>query len=261
MKTNRKRTAKSPKLDTAIEKLREALERGTQDFLTRSDNGRAAAILQLDAAIDLIDALAVDFDDISKPDPLPSTLPLSALLLALNDLDFGLVGPIVTPSRVRTGAGRPSDTSPRKLTQLRAALTMQLLMEIGLRRMPAATAVAKVLKQGGVKLKRRGEDSIIDANAVIKWREQIQKFVRGSPQSLEAALYHRDLDSGCEQIDQTRRDGVDLSGVKITVRVMRNRILGHLAMFLSKHGETADPTFGDWLWMRRAGKPEEPNFD
>ncbi len=70
----------------AYRKISNALPDGTRQFYKRSgDGGRAAAMMQLGAVIDFIEALLGDGT---------LTLPLQALLWTLKDLDAGIVGPM-----------------------------------------------------------------------------------------------------------------------------------------------------------------------
>ena len=106
---------------TACGILAAAQREGTGQFYKRSDDGgRAAAIIQLNAAICFIEAFCRGNGEL--------TMPLQALLLALRDLDAGAVAPIVKPKAL---SNRPPDISSRKITRIYAVATMQLL--IGLR--------------------------------------------------------------------------------------------------------------------------------
>jgi len=229
----------------AYEKLTHALEEGTRQFYERSnDGGRAAAMMQLDAVIDFIEAFMSD--ETGEPIPAPVTLPLQRLLYALDDLRFGIRGPIITPER---SGGQPRASSSRKVTQLQAVTTMQILIEMGLKNKSlgldlesAAKAVAETLRRTGIVFAQRAEDW----KAIEKWREQIQKSVREEPDNVMAKLYHRDLDAWREQIARMRRDGVDLDGTPVDDREICNRALLHLALFVVQHGDGIDPDFVKW---------------
>jgi len=229
-------------LAAACGKLADAQKEGTRQFYKRSgDGGRAAAIMQLDAAIYFIEAFVCGDGTL--------TLPLQALLWALRDLDEGAVAPIVKP---RALSNRPPDISSRKVTQLYAVVTMQLLMDIGsdkrpaANKRPAAEAVAKILGQAGMALKRtRSDESIIDWKTVAKWRDQVHAQIKQEPDSAPALLYHRILEEGREWLGQLRRDGFDLDGNQVDDREIRNRALNSLALFLAQHGESYDPKLID----------------
>jgi hypothetical protein len=217
-------------LAAACGKLSYALEEGTRQYYKRSgDSSRAAAIMQLEAAIYFIGAF--DCSDGTL------TLPLQDLLLALMGLDAGAVAPIVQP---RTRSNRAPDTISRKATQMYAAVTMQLWMDIGSNKRPAAEAVAKILGQAGITLKRtRSDESIIDWNTVAKWRDQVQKKIKQEPDSPFALTYKRILKEGREWLGYLRRNQVDNHEI-------RKRALDSLALFLARHGESYDPKVIDW---------------
>jgi len=208
--------------------------------------------MQLDAVIDFFEALLGDGT---------LTLPLQALLWTLKDLDAGIVGPMAKPKPI---SNRPPDISSRKATRQYAAVTMQLLMDIVPDKRPAAEAVAKILRQAGIALKRtRNDDSIIDWKTVAKWRDQVQAEIKQEPNSAPALLYNRILELG----RQLRRDGFDLDGNQVDDREIRNRALDSLALFLAQRGESYDPKFVDRLldldrpdWTRRGSELEPPNI-
>jgi hypothetical protein len=215
----------------ASENLTKALEDGTRMFYEEPNDRRAAAIMQLEAAIDFIDAF--------EPSERPVTLPLSALLLALYDLNGGSDPPILKRTLARPG-GRPPDTSSRKLTHLYAALMTELMMHIGLQRRPAAEAIAGILHQCGIALQRRGDDSVMNSDAVIKWREQVQKSVKQDPDSPPAILYRRNLKAWRQQLDQMRCDGAGDGELK-------DLVLGNLPLLLMECGESIDAAFAKRL--------------
>jgi hypothetical protein len=221
----------------AAENYSKALEEGTRLHFERSDGGRAAAAMQLDALIDFVEALNPD-------DEQCFTLPLRTLN-ALYDLDQGVVAPILKPGRVR---GRGRDTTARFFTRLNAAWAMQLLMDIGLDRKNASAAVAVVLREGGITLKRRGDDGVIGADAVAKWREQIQSFAKRDPHSPVAKLYHRNLDVWRLQIQQLQRNGPDQKRPP----QLQDIILRNLSVFLIEHGESYDPKISDLILQKRS---------
>jgi hypothetical protein len=240
-------------LTAACRKISNTLPDGSRQFYKRSgDGGRATAIMQLDAVIDFFEALLGDGT---------LTLPLQALLWTLKDLDAGIVGPMAKPKPI---SNRPPDISSRKATRQYAAVTMQLLMDIVPDKRPAAEAVAKILRQAGIALKRtRNDDSIIDWKTVAKWRDQVQAEIKQEPNSAPALLYNRILELG----RQLRRDGFDLDGNQVDDREIRNRALDSLALFLAQRGESYDPKFVDRLldldrpdWTRRGSELEPPNI-
>jgi hypothetical protein len=222
-------------LTAACRKISNTLPDGARQFYKRSgDGGRATAVMQLDAVIEFFEALLGDGT---------LTLPLQALLWTLKDLDAGIVGPMVTPKPI---SNRSPDTHSRKATKVYAATTMQFLMDISAnkRKRPAAEAVAKVLNQAGITIKRtRRDDSIIDWNTVADWRDQILAEIKQNPGS----LYSRNLKVWRRLIDQIRRDGVDLEGKQVDDREIRNRVLDNLALLLARRGESYDPKFVDRL--------------
>jgi hypothetical protein len=225
----------------ACRKIGKTLPDGRRQFFKRSgDGGRATAIMQLDAVIDFFEALLGDGT---------LTLPLQVLLWTLKDLDAGSVGPMANPKQM---SNRPPDISSRKATRQYAAVTMQLLMDIGSDKRPAgeavkrpaAEAVAKILRQAGITIKRsRGDDKIIGWKTVAKWRDQVQDEIKQEPDSAPTLFYHRILELG----RQLRRDGFDLDGNQVDDREIRNRALDMLALFLAQHGESYDPKFVDRL--------------
>ncbi len=228
-------------LAAASEKLANAQREGTRQFYKRSDDGgRALAIMQFEAAIYFIEAFNCgDGRD---------TLPLQQLLWALKDLDAGAVAPIVKP---RALSNRAPDISARKATRMYAMVTMQLLMDFGSGKKPAAEAVAKILGQAGITIKRtRNDDRIIDWKTVAKWRDQIQTEIKQEPDSPFALSCQRILGEGRERLGQLRRDGFDLDGTQVDDREIRNRALGSLALFLAQHGESFDPKVIDWMFDR-----------
>jgi hypothetical protein len=219
----------------AYRKISNALPDGTRQFYKRSgDGGRAAAITQLDAVIDFFEALLGDGT---------LTLPLQALLWTLKDLDAGIVGPMAKEKPI---SNRSPDTTLRKATKAYAATTMQFLMDISAdkRKRPAAEAVAKILGQAGMTIKRtRSDDSIIDWNTVAEWRDQILAEIKQNPGS----LYSHNLKVWRKRLDQMRRDGVDLEGNQVDDREIRKRVLDNLALLLAQRGESYDPKFVDRL--------------
>jgi hypothetical protein len=214
-------------LAAACGKLAEAQREGTRQFFKRSgDSTRAAATMQLEAAIQFIEAFTRGGG--------MSTLPLQELLLALMGLDEGAVAPIVEP---RTPSNRAPDTMLRKTTKMYAAITMELWIEIGSDkrppgeafRRPAAEAVAKILGQAGLTIKRTLKT--IDWKTVSEWRDEVHKKVNQEPDSPFALTYNRVLEEGREHLGQLRRDGAD-------DREIRKSTLDSLALFLVKHGES-----------------------
>ena len=216
----------------AYEKLDIALNEGTRQFYKRSgDGGRATAITQLDAVIDFIEALMLGGGEL--------TLPLQMLLYAVNDLNFGIVGPILKPQR---SAGRPPSSSSRRVIQQHAVKTMQILMEIGVDYKSAAKAVAETLHRAGTVFAQKDDDW----EAVAKWREQVEKSIKQSPYDVPAQLYHRDLEAWREQVAKMRSDGLDADGTPVDDRGICQRVLGHLALFVVQHGDdidNVDPNF------------------
>jgi hypothetical protein len=209
----------------AYRRISNTLPDGTRQFYKRSGyGGRAAAIMQLAAVIDFFEALLGDGT---------LTLPLQALLWTLKDLDAGIVGPMAERKPI---SNRSPDTRSRKVTRLYAAMTMQFLMDIGpdKGKRHAAEAVAKILCQAGITIKRTRGDDRINWKTVAKWREQVQAEIK-------AASVLR------ERLDQMRRDGVDLEGTQVDDREIRNRVLSNLALLLAQRGESYDPKFVDRL--------------
>jgi hypothetical protein len=225
-------------LAAACGKLSHALEEGTRQHYKRSDDSsRAAAIMQLEAAIYFIGAFDCT-DGIL-------TLPLQQLLWTLKDLDAGIVGPMAEKKPI---SNRAPDIVSRKATQMYAAVTMQLWMDVGSDKRPAgeavkrpaAEAVAKILGQAGITLKRtRGDDKIIGWKTVADWRDQVQTKIKQEPDSAFALTYKRILKEGREWLGYLRRNQVDNQEI-------RKRALDSLALFLAQHGESYDPKVIDW---------------
>jgi len=243
-------------LAAACGKLSHALEEGTRQYYKRSDDStRAAAIMQLEAAIYFIEAFDCSNGTL--------TLPLQQLLWTLKDLDAGIVGPMAKEKPI---SNRSPDTTLRKATKAYAATTMQFLMDISAdkRKRPAAEAVAKILGQAGMTIKRtRSDDSIIDWNTVAEWRDQILAEIKQNPGS----LYSHNLKVWRKRLDQMRRDGVDLEGNQVDDREIRKRVLDNLALLLAQRGESYDPKFVDRLldldrpdWTRLGSELEPPNI-
>jgi hypothetical protein len=229
-------------LAAACGKLAEAEREGTRQFFKRSgDSTRAAAIMQLEAAIYFIEAF-------TRGDG-TFTLPVQELLWGLMGLDAGAVAPIVEP---RTPSNRAPDTTVRKATKMYAAVTMELWMEIGSDKRPAGEAVkrpageavAKILGQAGITIRRtRSDDKIIDWKTVADWRDQVHEKIKQEPDSPFALTYNRVLEEGREHLGQLRRDGAD-------DREIRKCALESLALFLVKHGESYDSEVIDWFFDR-----------
>ena len=89
---------------TALERLERALSDGQQQYFERSDGGRQAVMTQLIAIEEFIST-------VFEPS---KTEPLCTLLSELDDLDRGVVGPIVEPEPSKVALlTPPTGRSPR----------------------------------------------------------------------------------------------------------------------------------------------------
>lgn len=147
-----------------LEKLCKDL-RGAADVF--SENERLGAGKALSAVNDYLDGIGV---------PPDLSMPLLALLAALQDLEHGKQPEILTKTDISHG---PPMAIAVQLERAHAAAAMDLLIKAGDRKEVAARAVASALRKNGIRN--------VTWKQVARWRDEVKKKPKGD---LAASAYY-----------------------------------------------------------------------
>jgi hypothetical protein len=117
--------------------------------------------------------------------------PLFNLLLALDDLNKGIIAPILALSLEERKLNRPGHNTSRKLNQGLAVFCSDLLLEDGLSLEEACRFVAQELKKAGLKV--HGKRDAQPLRTVKSWRDEVSQLpedhqIRHIVKTLRASL-------------------------------------------------------------------------
>jgi len=148
------------KIVRALRTLEDGLRRGKVEF---AEDARGGAQTSIQAVISFVQTIE-DFHEQQL------TLPLTALLDALNSLDRGAAAPIVKPSK---RPGRPSDNGLTDTVKACAIFSVDVLNDSGMPLSQAYRIVARELKALGCPIKSKKDSSA--AATVRGWREGLSR--------------------------------------------------------------------------------------
>ena len=159
-----------------LDRFEKRLQQARDLFDQSEHGGRAGTILATGAAVEFI----MGIERLKKQN---LAWPLAMLMGALNDLDDGKQPPLLAP--VIYG-NRPPDSHAVQSMRAYAALTMDWLMRLGLKKMDAAAKVAGALDGTGCSF---GQHRGSPAKTVASWRDRLKQ---GRALAFETSVW-RDL--------------------------------------------------------------------
>ncbi len=150
---------RDPQFVRLLNLFHERLREAKRLYEGEDDGGRAGMALAVSAAADLV----LSIEEMRSED---LAVPLSALAIALTDLDNGKVARGLIP---KIFGNRPPDTHMRQAMRAYASIAMELLMMAGFQRGEAAHVVINFMISKGVKADGRRTWT---GATVANWRDQ-----------------------------------------------------------------------------------------